>query len=41
MKQVGDLMHLFDSKHQAEQASEQEETHLEGKEGWHPNRDVE
>lgn len=37
MKQVGDL---FDSKHQAGQASEQEEIHLEEKGAWHPNRDV-
>lgn len=40
VKQVGDSMHLFDSIHQAGQASEQEETHLEGKGAWHPDRDV-
>lgn len=41
VEQVGDLMPLFDNKHQAEQASEQEETRLEGKEAWQPNRDAE
>lgn len=40
VKQVGDLMPLFDSKHQAGQASEQEETHLERKRAWHSDGDV-
>lgn len=40
VKQMGDFMHLFDSKHQAGQASEQEEAHLEGKGAWQPDRDV-